>query len=178
MQVKVKKLHEAAVIPKLASAGAACFDLCAVVEPSQIMGNAPLAGFYLRMLADEAVTEAAKDSAALYPGDSISFRTGLSFEIPAGFAMLIYSRSGHGFKFATRLVNSTGLIDSDYRGEVMVKLTREPSASTAPSEPLFIKTGDRIAQAMIIPVLAIEFVLADDLTETARGAGGFGSTGA
>lgn len=100
-------------------------------------------------------------------------RTGLSFEIPAGHAMFIYSRSGHGFNAATRLANCVGVIDSDYRGEVMVKL-RHDNPMIAP----FIGQGDRVAQAVIMPVPAVEFVLADELSDTARGAGGFGSTGA
>lgn len=175
MKVKIKKLHEAAIVPKLASAGAACFDLCAIVEPSQVIAEQGLSIPMISKYLGEDVAQAAHDAAAIYAGNSIVFRTGLQFEIPHGFAMLIYSRSGHGFNFETRLANGTGVIDSDYRGEVMVKLTREPSANT--SKALLVKTGDRIAQAMIMPVPAVEFELADELTETERGAGGFGSTG-
>jgi dUTP pyrophosphatase len=86
--------------------------------------------------------------------------------------MLIFSRSGHGFKDALRLSNCVGVIDSDYRGEVMVSLRADGEACPK------IRTGDRIAQAMILPVPAVEFEEVEDLTETARGAGGFGSTGA
>ncbi|SAL03236.1 deoxyuridine 5'-triphosphate nucleotidohydrolase Dut [Caballeronia fortuita] len=147
MRVKIKKLHDAAVVPKLASAGAACFDLCAVD-------------------ADKFKPHPTDRHAAI-------FRTGLAFEVPEGFALMVYSRSGHGFKDAIRLSNCVGIIDSDYRGELMVSLRAdgEPRAN-------YIRTGDRIAQAMILPVPAVQFVLADELTETARGAGGFGSTGA
>lgn len=140
MQVKVKKLHQDAVLPVRATEGAAAFDLVAL--------------------------------SAIRDGLETVCRTGLSFEIPAGHAMFIYSRSGHGFSSATRLANCVGVIDSDYRGEVMVKL-RHDNPMVAP----FIEQGSRIAQAVIMPVPAVEFVLADELSDTSRGAGGFGSTG-
>jgi len=105
--------------------------------------------------------------------EPIEFRTGLSFEIPAGYAMMIYSRSGHGFSFNVRLANCVGVIDSDYRGELIVKLT------TDYGDYAFLKVspGDRIAQAMLIPVPRLTLVEVDELSETVRGAGGFGSTG-
>jgi len=102
-----------------------------------------------------------------------TFRTGLSFEIPHGYVMLVFSRSGHGFKQGIRLANCVGVIDSDYRGDLFVKLT--------PDEPgvyLTVNHGDRIAQAMILPIPLVQLVESDDLSDTARGAGGFGSTGA
>lgn len=148
MQLKVKKLHAAAILPKYATDGAACFDLHAV----------------------------APDEWAIYPTVPTTVRTGLSFEIPTGYVMLIFSRSGHGFKHDTRLANCVGVIDSDYRGEVMVKLTRDPNADT-PIAPLRFRHGDRIAQAMVVPYPRVEFIEADSLTDTERGAGGFGSTG-
>lgn len=145
MQLKFKKLHPAAITPQYATDGAACFDLHAV----------------------------APDEWAIYPSVPTSVRTGLSFEIPHGFVMLIFSRSGHGFKHDTRLANCVGVIDSDYRGEVMVRLTRDSSQA----QPLAIKEGDRIAQAMVVPYPRVEFIEADSLTDTVRGDGGFGSTG-
>lgn len=145
MQLKFKKLHAAAILPKYATDGAACFDLHAV----------------------------APDDWAIYPTVPATVRTGLSFEIPHGYVMLIFSRSGHGFKHDTRLANCVGVIDSDYRGEVMVRLTRDSSQAPA----LAIKEGDRIAQAMVLPIPVVELVEADSLTDTERGAGGFGSTG-
>lgn len=147
MKIKIKKLHPEALIPKYATDGAACFDLHAVEAPEYDM---------------------------VLHGLPMAVRTGLSFEIPHGFVMLIFSRSGHGFKHDTRLANCVGVIDSDYRGEVMVKLTRDNSAVSS----LTINVGDRIAQAMILPIPVVELVEADDLSETERGAGGFGSTGA
>lgn len=86
--------------------------------------------------------------------------------------MFIFSRSGHGFKSDTRLSNCVGVIDSDYRGEVMVKLTCDSARSS-----LVVSNGDRIAQAVIIKYDQVEFEESDDLSETERGAGGFGSTG-
>lgn len=146
MQLKIKKLHPDAVIPKYATAGAACFDLHALMD---------------------------YDNAMVTVGMPVTIRTGLSFEIPDGHVMLVFSRSGHGFKNDTRLANCVGVIDSDYRGEVQVKLTRDQAASHF----LIVNHGDRIAQAMIIPVQQVQFVEVDDLTETERGTAGFGSTG-
>lgn len=102
-----------------------------------------------------------------------TLRTGLSFEIPPGYVMLVFSRSGHGFKHGIRLANCVGVIDSDYRGELFVKLTPDDEDSY-----LHVKHGDRIAQAMILPIPLVQLVESDDLSETARGAGGLGSTGA
>lgn len=141
MQVKVKKLHPDAKLPVYATDGSACFDLFSA-SASHVFNNVRL-DCYDR------------------------FGTGLSFEIPEGHVMLVFSRSGHGFKNGASLVNSVGVIDSDYRGEVSVMFNRHIMASV----------GDRIAQAMIIPYPRIEFQEVDELTETKRGAGGFGSTG-
>lgn len=101
------------------------------------------------------------------------FETGLAFEIPEGRVMLVFSRSGHGFNNDIRLANCVGVIDHDYRGEVKVKLRCDSLHGG-----LAVKRGDRIAQAMIIPYQKVGFVWADELSDTDRGAGGFGSTGA
>lgn len=142
MKVKVKKTHPDAIVPQYATEGAACFDLHAL-EGGEV--GACSAG--------------------------VPIRTGLSFEIPPGHVMRVYSRSGHGFKQGIRLANSVGLIDSDYRGEVMVKL-RNDSVLRFDYQP-----GDRIAQALIEPIDRAEFEVVDELSETERGTGGFGSTG-
>lgn len=98
-------------------------------------------------------------------------RTGLSFEIPDGHVILVFSRSGHGFKNNVRLANCVGVIDADYRGEVMVKLSND-------SNTIFnVNTGDRIAQAMVIPFPRVTFEEVEELSTTERGNGGFGSTG-
>lgn len=110
----------------------------------------------------------------VHEGFPVKVGTGLKFEIPLGYAMFIFSRSGHGFGFNTRLANCVGVIDSDYRGEVMVKLTCDMIDEK--SMPLTIMPGDRIAQACILPVPKVDFSWADELSETSR-TGGFGSTG-
>lgn len=138
--VRVKKLHEDALLPEYQSQGAACFDLH-TVHSGRLMSN-----------------------------QAVVFRTGLAFEVPAGHVMLIFSRSGHGFNAGVRLSNCVGVVDSDYRGEVMVKLTSDGGE-------LNVRAGDRIAQAMIVPVSQVRLQWAEELEETARGHGGMGSTG-
>ena len=102
----------------------------------------------------------------------VKYATGLAFELPKGKALMIYSRSGDGIKRHITLSNSTGVIDSDYRGELIVQLEKN-----IPSVCDFPKAGDRICQAMIIDAPQYEFEVVDELSETGRGAGGFGSTG-
>lgn len=85
--------------------------------------------------------------------------------------MLAYSRSGHGFKNGIRLCNSVGVIDSDYRDSVKVRLVNDSYV------PFSINPGDRILQAMIIPVPSIDLVEVEELSDTERGIGGLGSTG-
>lgn len=101
--------------------------------------------------------------------------TGLAFEIPEGHVMLIFSRSGHGFKNNIRLGNCVGVIDADYRGPVKVKLAADDMGDWYTG--LCIEYGDRIAQGMVIPFPSVEFVVSDELSATERGKGGFGSTG-
>ena len=144
MKINVKRLTTSAIIPKYQTEGAACFDLHS----------------------DNALNEFVCE----YP----VFNTGLSFEIPEGHVMLIFSRSGHGFNHAVRLSNCVGVIDSDYRGEVKVKLHEDDGGN---QERLLVKHGDRIAQAMIIPVTQVSFTEVPVLGTTVRGVNGFGSTG-
>ncbi|WP_210324883.1 dUTP diphosphatase [Microvirga alba] len=138
----MKRLITQAVMPEYATEGAACFDL-QTLEGSTVPA-----------------------------GGAAHFSTGLAFEVPAGHVMLVFSRSGHGFKHGVRLVNCVGVIDADYRGEVKVGLMNDGDAD------LVVNPGDRIAQAMILPVPKVFLVEADALNDTARGTGGFGSTGA
>jgi dUTP pyrophosphatase len=98
-------------------------------------------------------------------------RTGISLEVPQGYECQVRPRSGLALKFGTTVLNSPGTIDSDYRGEVKVLLL-----CTAPWNPV-IKKGDRIAQLVFAPVVQAQFEVADELNETDRGEGGFGSTG-
>lgn len=97
--------------------------------------------------------------------------TGLIVEIPEGFEMQIRPRSGLAYKFGISLPNTPGTIDSDYRGPLGVLLVN------LGRDPFTVQHGERIAQVVIAPVLQARFELAEALTETARGAGGFGSTG-
>ena len=143
MNVKIKKLHPLAMRPTYGSPGAACFDMYAVLD----------------------------DPIAVEPGSSRVLNTGLAFEIPEGWCMKVYSRSGHGFNYDVSLSNSVGVIDSDYRGEVKVKLRNDSDM------PFVVTTGDRIAQAEIVPAWQHDFAVVVDLSETERGEGGFGSTG-
>ncbi|MCB1712640.1 MAG: dUTP diphosphatase [Candidatus Riesia sp.] len=154
LNVKVNKTVESATLPLRATEGAAAYDLATVHG-----GN-------------------------ITPGEAKVFDTGLQMEIPSGYCMLVFSRSGHGFNKGLRLANSVGVIDSDYRGNIMVKLHNDSKGTYQ------IEAGDRIAQAMIIKSEEVEFlpaklegstgneVASTGLTKTARGKKGFGSTGA
>lgn len=141
MNIKIKKLHQAATTPTYGSVGAACFDLY-----SSKSGEV---GAY----------------------SSSSFNTSLSFEIPDNHVMLVFSRSGHGFKQGVSLVNSVGVIDADYRGEVIIGLKNDSALR------FDVNAGDRIAQALILPVQQVVFEDVQELSTTDRGEGGFGSTG-
>ena len=116
------------------------------------------------------------------PDGTALCNTGLRAAIPDGWAMLIYSRSGMGFNASTRLVNCVGVIDSDYRGEIMVKLVNDkpgymPQVKDGNSLRN-VKVGDKVAQFMIVPAFNLPFEPVEDLDATDRGENGFGSTGA
>ena len=102
------------------------------------------------------------------------YSTGLAFEIPEGYHIKFYSRSGHGFRDDIRLSNCTGIIDSDYKGEIKVKLAFDGPSSSRPDWPL---VGDRVAQGMLVKNVKMELVEVFEQTESERGDGGFGSTG-
>jgi dUTP pyrophosphatase len=107
----------------------------------------------------------------LHPGDRYAVPTGLSLEIPEGFEGQVRPRSGLAAKSGITILNSPGTIDSDYRGEVHALLIN------LSNKPFQIGRGDRIAQMVIAPVTQATLVISDDLSETVRGVGGFGSTG-
>ncbi|HUG08604.1 MAG TPA: dUTP diphosphatase [Acidimicrobiia bacterium] len=107
----------------------------------------------------------------LAPGVRAAVPTGIAVAIPVGFAGLILPRSGHAHRHGIGVVNGPGLIDSGYRGEISVLLINHGE------EDAEFRRGDRIAQLAIVPIPAVEWVEVDDLDETDRGAGGFGSTG-
>ena len=113
----------------------------------------------------------AAEPAWISAGGSALVPTGWAMQIPRGFCVKIYSRSGLATKHGIRLVNGVGIIDSDYRGEVMVALS---NASTLSYQ---VKAGDRIAQFMLERVEPTALMVVSELDNTARGAGGFGSTG-
>lgn len=145
MQVKVKKMFEDVQLPEYATPGSACFDIYAYKCQSSYPGSSPRA---------------------------VTYGTGLQFEIPDDHVMLMFSRSGDGFKNDIRLANCVGVIDSDYRGELGVRLTYDNPATRIDD-----LSGKRIAQGMIIPYEQVQFVLAEELSSTERGEGGLGSTG-
>ena len=107
----------------------------------------------------------------IQPGASVFIPTGIAIEVPSGFAGLVYARSGLSCKSGLAPANKVGVIDSDYRGEVTVCLHNHGG------EPRTVASGDRIAQLVIAACPQADFAEAESLTETDRGAGGFGSTG-
>ena len=141
--VAVKKLRSGAKLPTYGSAFAAGADLYACLD-------APV---------------------TIQPHETVLVPTGLSFEIPAGWAGMIHARSGLATKRNLAPANKVGVIDSDYRGEVMVSLHNHGLI------PQTVEPDERIAQMVIMPYLAADFFEADELSDTVRGAGGFGSTG-
>lgn len=144
MKVNFKKLNENAIMPTYGSQFAAGADLYACTN-------------------GETVT--------FGPGETKLIKTGIAMEIPEGYAGLIYARSGIANKRGLAPSNKVGVVDSDYRGEIMVSLHNHSSAEQS------ITDGERIAQMVIAPFLKVEYTEVEELTETVRGEGGFGSTG-
>ena len=142
--LKIKKLRENAVIPKRATAGSAGMDLYACI--------------------DEAVT--------VQPHECVKFPTGIAIALPsADYGAFIFARSGLSVKHGLAPANCVGVVDSDYRGEVIVGLVNQFE------EPYTVEPGERIAQLVIMPVSLMEPQEAEELDSTERGAGGFGSSG-
>ena len=122
--------------------------------------------------ADVRASLGAGEKLLIKPGERVLVTTGLSMEIPMGYEVQVRPRSGLSYKTGLMVLNSPGTIDSDYRGEVKVILGNLGKVDEV------INHGDRIAQLVLAPVTqALYEVSSDELTETARGAGGFGSTG-
>ncbi|MBQ8689938.1 MAG: dUTP diphosphatase [Clostridia bacterium] len=121
------------------------------------------AGADLYALTDSPVTVA--------PHTTVMLSTGISVEIPVGYCGLIFARSGLASKRGLAPANKVGVIDADYRGEVKVALHNHTDL------PQTVENGERVAQLAIVPFLKAEFTLADELSDTVRGDGGFGSTG-
>ena len=136
------------------------------LRPNAILptyGSAEAAGADLYACLEEAVT--------VEPGQTAWIPTGIAMEVPKGCAGLVYARSGMACKRGLAPANKVGVIDSDYRGEITVVLHNHGSAAQT------IESGERIAQMVITPVLNPAYEEVDDLTDTGRGRGGFGSTG-
>ncbi|MPZ61483.1 MAG: dUTP diphosphatase [Propionibacteriales bacterium] len=108
----------------------------------------------------------------LQPGERAMVPTGIAVAIPVGHAAFVHPRSGLAARCGLSIVNSPGTIDSGYRGEIKVVLV-----NLDPSQPIVLERGDRIAQLVVQPVVRAEFVEVAELEDTARGAGGYGSTG-
>lgn len=126
-------------------------------------GSAAAAGADLYALTDGPVSIA--------PGETVKLRTGLAVAIPQGYVGLVCARSGMACKRGLAPANKVGVIDADYRGEVIIFLHNHGDA------PQVVEDGDRVAQFVIVPYLAAQFAPVEELDGTARGAGGFGSTG-
>ena len=141
--IKIKKLHEKAIIPTYGSYFSAGADLYAI--------------------SDEPI--------AIEPGKTVMVHTGLAFEIPEGYGGFVFARSGLASKKGLAPANKVGVVDSDYRGEVMVAL-HNSSHQTA-----VINGGERIAQIVFMPYASANFIECEELNETVRGEGGFGSSG-
>ena len=136
------------------------------LHPNAILptyGSQEAAGADLYACLDQSVT--------IEPGQTAWIPTGIAMEVPKGCAGLIYARSGLACKKGLAPANKVGVIDSDYRGEITVVLHNHGSAHQT------VACGERIAQMVITPVLTPAYTEADDLSDTGRGQGGFGSTG-
>lgn len=141
--VAVQKLRENAVLPRYGSAEAAGADLYACLPEDVVIA----------------------------PQETRMIPTGVALEIPAGYVGLIYARSGVACKRGLAPANKVGVIDSDYRGEILVALHNHSA------QPQTVGKNERIAQLVITPYLSVAFEETDALSDTVRGVGGFGSTG-
>lgn len=144
MTLNVKKLNENAIIPKYGTQYSAGADLYVPNDAKKI---------------------------AINPHQTVLIKLGIAIEIPEGYMGLIFARSGLASKRSLAPANKVGVIDSDYRGEVMVALHNHSD------ELQSVEAGERIAQLVVTPFLKCEYNEADELSETVRGEGGFGSTG-
>lgn len=137
-------------LPAYATAGAAAMDICS-----------------------------AEDDVLIKSGRSVMIKTGFAVAVPEGYELQVRPRSGLAFKHGLMVTNSPGTVDSDYRGEICVLLTNTKQHTTefARDADYIVHRGDRIAQLVLAPVTQAEVVEVNELDETIRGAGGFGSTG-
>ncbi len=143
MNMKIKKLSDTAMIPSRGSRLAAGYDLYADIQ----------------------------EVIKVQPHETVKISTGISMAVPEGYFGAIFARSGLSTKKGLRPANCTGVVDSDYRGPVIVALHND-SETVQVVEP-----AERIAQLVVMPFLPVEFEIVEELDETERGEGGFGSTG-
>lgn len=142
LQIEIKRFDPELPLPSYAHEGDAGLDLRSAVEVT------------------------------LKPGDRIAIPTGIAVAIPPGYAGFVQPRSGLALREGLGLANSPGLIDSGYRGEILVV-----AVNLDPEEPVHVRRGDRIAQLVVLPVASVSFREVDELPSSDRGAGGHGSTG-
>lgn len=150
-------------LPKYATEGSAGFDLQANITED----------YYNTYISTACITDPDTKSFRLFYDRVTKIPTGLFVEVPEGYELQIRPRSGLAFKHGINVINSPGTIDSDYRGEIIVGLYLD----AYDMNEISFKHGDKIAQAVLAPVTQAEFVEVEELSETDRGEGGFGSTG-
>ena len=141
------------------------------IKVKKLRAGAHLPTYGTEFSAGAALYACLEADVTIAPGETKKIPTGIAMELPNGTAGLIYTRSSLGTKRGLAPANKVGVVDSDYRGEFMIFLHNHGS------EPQTISHGDRIAQLLVTPVFTPGFVEAAELSDTARGAGGFGSTG-
>lgn len=143
INIEIKKLDERAIIPTYGTEFSAGADIYALLD----------------------------EPVCIAPGETVFIHTGIAIAIPEGFVGLNFARSGMASKRGLAPANKVGVIDSDYRGEVMVALHNHGKV------PQTVEHGDRVAQMVFVPYYTAEFLQVDELDSTVRGEGGFGSTG-
>ena len=141
------------------------------MQVKRLHPNANLPAYGTDLSAGADLSACLDEPVTIQPGQTAFLPTGLAIAVPRGYAGLVFARSGLGCKRGLAPANKVGVIDADYRGQVHVALLNHSG------EPQTIYPGDRIAQLLIIPVLTPEMEEVAELDETARGEGGFGSTG-
>ncbi len=163
--MKVKIVSKNSQLPKYKTSGACCMDLVAA-EDTEWNTDYFTREDWDRVMSGTGCTLSPALNTAL-------ITTGIKVEVPEGYRLDIYPRSGWGFKYNIQLANGTGKIDSDYRGEIQVKLIAIADVDSLPT----ILAGDRIAQMELNPVIKVEWEQVGELSVTERGRGGLGSTG-
>lgn len=145
MEIKLKKLNDCAKVPSRGTEYSAGYDLHACIGETEVY--------------------------TIRSHTTVKVKTGIAIEIPDGFFGAIFARSGIAVKNGLRPANCVGVIDSDYRGEIVVALHNDTDVTQ------YCKNGDRVAQLVILPYEFVKFSVVDSLNETVRGNKGFGSTG-